>query len=159
MIHQKYSRNAVFITNLNAPYIVKNYSNEITWMVQNSDIVFGNRDEFEELAAVNEFENLEDLLADIFSKYPRKHREKIIIITDGANDVIYYKGDDLKVVMGMVKVPKVNQEDIMDTTGAGDSFVAGFLDRLFQNRDIQDCIAYGIKLSSENIKNIGCNMS
>jgi adenosine kinase len=158
MVHERYSKNAVFITNLNAPYIIKTCPEDITWLVEKSDIVFGNRDEFEELARVNECESLDHLLAELFSKYPRSHREKIIVITDGPNDVVYYKGDALKIVKAVIKVPEVNQEEILDTTGAGDSFVAGFLYELFRNKDVQDCMKFGIKISSQVIKTIGCNL-
>lgn len=46
-LYEKYANNAetLLVTNLNAPYIVKTFTKDITWLTRKSDIVFGNRDE------------------------------------------------------------------------------------------------------------------
>jgi len=44
-------------------------------------------------------------------------------------------------------VPKVPKEQIIDTNGAGDAFVGGFLSQLFQEKDIPTCVKVGIQLS------------
>ncbi|KAH9514377.1 adenylate kinase [Bulinus truncatus] len=37
----------------------------------------------------------------------------------------------------------IKQEDIIDTNGAGDSFVGGFLSELVQGKDLESCIRKG----------------
>lgn len=159
MLYEKYSsENSLLITNLNAPYIVKTFQKDVTWMIKRADVIFGNRDEFEELASINGFECMDDLFTELFSSYSKVLLQKIIVITDGADDVVYYKGDVNGIESGSVIVPKVNKEDIVDTTGAGDSFVAGFLYEFIRGKDTRDCIDFGIAISSQVIKTIGCNL-
>lgn len=159
-LYERYhdSLNTRFITNLNAPYIVKTFQKDVTWMVNKADVIFGNRDEFEELANINGFEKIDDLFADLFSSYSKALWQKIIVVTDGSNDVVYYKGDANGIESSAINVPKVNEEDIVDTTGAGDSFVAGFLYELIRGKDIKECIEFGITISSQVIRTIGCNL-
>lgn len=159
-VYERYSANpnCQFITNLNAPYIIKNFQKDITWMVKKADVVFGNRDEFEELAKINGYENMDDLFSELFASYSNKLVQKKIVVTDGADDVVFYKGDANGIESGSVPVPLVKKEDIVDTTGAGDSFVAGFIYELMRGKDIRECIEVGIKISSQVIRVIGCNL-
>lgn len=143
------------ITNLNAPYIVKNFSKDITWLAKKADIVFGNRDEFEELASINGFQTMDDQLSELLSN---SEKDKIIVVTDGANPVFFYKGNSTNIESDLVNVPPVNVKDIVDTTGAGDSFVAGFLFALIEGKPIRECIELGCEISAKVIKVIGCNL-
>lgn len=43
-------------------------------------------------------------------------------------------------------------------TGAGDSFVAGFIHAFLRQRPINECVEHGIIISSKVIKVIGCNL-
>lgn len=159
-LHERFSQNpnTKFITNLNAPYIVKTFQKDVTWMVKKADIVFGNRDEFEELATINGFQSLEDLLKDFLSEYTKANQEKIIVITDGANPVVFYEGSSNGLDCSSVNVPIISQEDIVDTTGAGDSFVAGYIFALMKGKAVRECIEFGSSISAEVIKTIGCNL-
>ncbi len=53
-------------------------------------------------------------------------------------------------------VPKVPEEQIVDTNGAGDAFVGGFLSQLYQDKDIATCVKVGINLSVDVVKRSGC---
>lgn len=159
LLYERYSKNSLLITNLNAPYIVKTYQKDVTWLVSKADVIFGNRDEFEELARINGFKSMDDLFSDLFSSYSKALQQKIIVITDGANDVVYYKGDANGIESKSINVPQVNKEDIVDTTGAGDSFVAGFIYELIRGKDVKECIDFGIEISSQVIRTVGCNLS
>lgn len=148
----------MLITNLNAPYIVKTFPKDITWLTKKADVVFGNRDEFEELAAINGFQTTEDLLTDLLNEYNSPNKQKTIVVTDGANPVCYYQGNSSGVESDIVNVPKVTVEEIIDTTGAGDSFVAGFVYALMDGKPIRECIEVGCEISARVIKVIGCNL-
>lgn len=160
MLYEKFSKNpqTTLITNLNAPYIVKTFPKDITWLSKKADVVFGNRDEFEELAAINGFQTTEDLLTDLLSEYNSQSKQKTIVVTDGANSVCFYQGNSSGVETDLVNVPKVKLEEIIDTTGAGDSFVAGFIYALMENKPIRECIEVGCEISAKVIKVIGCNL-
>lgn len=158
-LYEKYSGNSgtLLITNLNAPYIVKTFPKDMTWLTHKADVVFGNRDEFEELASINGFQTMEDLLTDLLNEY-KSARRKIIVVTDGSNPVFYYEGNSTNIESSLVNVPPVKHEDIVDTTGAGDSFVAGFIHALIEGKPTRDCIELGCEISAKVIKVTGCNL-
>lgn len=148
----------LLVTNLNAPYIVKSFPKDVTWLSQKADILFGNRDEFEELANMNNFNSMDDLLVDLFKEY-NKLTSKIIVVTDGSNPVLLYQGNSSNgFESDIIKVQKVNPEEIIDTTGAGDSFVAGFLQGLLDGKEGRECIEFGCEISAKVIKVLGCNL-
>lgn len=155
-LHEAFKTKALLITNLNAPYIVKTFPKDITWLTKKADIVFGNRDEFEELASINGFQAMEDLLTDLLNEYTGE--KKTIIVTDGANPVFFYEGNSKHIESDVVNVPKVPKDEIVDTTGAGDSFVAGFIHALIEGKSTRECIEAGTEISARVIKVIGCNL-
>lgn len=159
-LYDKYSKNpnTILITNLNAPYIVKQYPKDISWLSHKADVVFGNRDEFEELASINGFQTMDELIADLIEKYNDASKQKIIIVTDGANPVYFHQGNASGIESGMVEVPQVNAVEIIDTTGAGDSFVAGFIYAMIEKKPTRECIEVGCDISAKVIKVIGCNL-
>ncbi|CAO1321032.1 unnamed protein product [Diamesa hyperborea] len=162
-LHDKYSKSTdtLLTTNLNAPYIVKNFTKDITWLVRAADIVFGNKDEFEELATINGFPAMDDLLTDLLNGYDKNGRNKVIIVTDGANPVMIYEGHLNNIQFDSHSVPEVDSDAIVDTTGAGDSFVSGFLHAFLQQKttkSIKECVEFGCEVSAKVITVIGCNM-
>jgi len=81
-----------------------------------------------------------------------KKRQRIAIITCGADLTIVGHQD------GTVKeypIIPVEGKDIVDTNGAGDAFVGGFLSQYAQNKSIDECIDAGHWLANINIKLVG----
>jgi sugar/nucleoside kinase (ribokinase family) len=54
--------------------------------------------------------------------------------------------------------PGVHVDNVIDTTGAGDSFAAAFLYALSQGQDIETCLATGNTVAAEMIQHIGATM-
>lgn len=159
-LHQKFSEypDILFITNLNAPYIVNTFSKDVTWMVNKADVVFGNRDEFEELSTINGYRSMDDMIAELVSAYSKSHRPKIIVITDGSSPIVVYEGNKNGLDSWSVEVPRVDNDKIIDTTGAGDSFVAGFLYALMKGESVKSSVQFGCKIAGHVIQTIGCNL-
>jgi adenosine kinase len=107
---------------------------------------------------MNNFATTEDLFDDLLRDYQETKRDKIIVVTDGSNPVHFYRVNKTGIETESVKVPKVKKEEIIDTTGAGDSFVAGFLYGLIEGKDIKECIELGCDISAKVIKVLGCNL-
>lgn len=80
---------------------------------------------------------------------------RIIVVTDGENPVHCYTKEQ-----GYLKFPiralAVNQ--IKDTTGAGDAFMAGFLYGISYNKSIQQCLQIGYETAVEIIRQVGCTI-
>ena len=56
---------------------------------------------------------------------------------------------------GIVAEPVFPVERIVDTTGAGDLFAAGFLFGLTSGREVRDCLRLGALAAAEIISHVG----
>lgn len=159
-IHDKYcaDKNRLFSANLSAEYIIKEFPKEINYLADHSDILFGNRSEFQTLTEVNGFKTLTDQVNSLNAKNLGK--TKIILITNGAQFVdIYVRDEDNFSTHNRLDVIAVDKADIVDTTGAGDSFVAGFLFAYLQSKSTIDCAQFGIEIASKKIRAVGATLN
>lgn len=104
------------------------------------DILFANQDE---LMAQVETDDLNDAIAAI--------REKCALaaITRSEAGSIIIAGDDT------ITVPPIAVDRVVDSTGAGDQYAAGFLYGLSQNMDLAECGRLASLAASEVISHIG----
>lgn len=73
----------------------------------------------------------------------------IAAVTHGADGVHLYDGDDFS----SIAAQKI--EDVMDLTGAGDQFAAGFLAGLHKGHSLEDAATMGVIAASEVIRHFG----
>ena len=104
------------------------------------NILFANEDEIKSLYQVNNFDEA--------LKRVRGHCD-IAAITRGENGSVVVAGDDLNVV----HAEKVDQ--VVDTTGAGDAYAAGFLYAYTQDKDLRTCARLGGVAAAEIISHYG----
>ena len=107
------------------------------------DITFANEQEITSLINAKKFEEVVD-----FSK----KLKKLIVLTRGENGAIAIKGDEV-VECGVQKNLK-----IVDLTGAGDLFAAGFLHGYVNNLSIKESLQKGTEMSSKVIQQIGARL-
>ena len=107
------------------------------------DITFANE---QEITSLIEAKNFKEVIN--FSK----QLNKLIIVTRGENGAIAVKGEEV-VESGIQKDLK-----IVDLTGAGDLFAAGFLHSHLNNLSIKDCLEKGTEMSSKVIQQIGARL-
>lgn len=161
-IYEKYCKGTanLFVTNLNATYILQNFTKEMRWMVEQADLVFGNLTEFVALAEIYECEDFDELAKCLIRKYLKINREKILVATDGCRCVRFYHGNGSAFCGESYQVPIIPQKAVVDTTGAGDSFVAGFLYKYMNGESptLLDCIRHGSKVAAKVIRQVGCNL-
>eukprot|EP01105_Mastigella_eilhardi_P012214 TRINITY_DN2802_c0_g1_i1.p1 TRINITY_DN2802_c0_g1~~TRINITY_DN2802_c0_g1_i1.p1 ORF type:complete len:550 (-),score=182.50 TRINITY_DN2802_c0_g1_i1:91-1740(-) len=101
-----------------------------------------------------------EVLAQQIANLPKKNmkRQRTVIITRGAEaTIVCYTGKVLKMA-----VPRCTKEEIVDTNGAGDSFVGGFLSELvpgvmLDDIDIRACVRSAQYCAMQCIKVAGCN--
>ncbi len=107
------------------------------------DITFANEQEIMSLIDAKDFNEVIN-----FSK----ELKKLLVITRGEKGAIFINGDE--VVENGIK------EDlkIVDLTGAGDLFAAGFLHGFINNLSSKDCLNKGTEMSSKVIQQIGARL-
>ena len=81
-----------------------------------------------------------------------KKLKKLLVITRGEKGAIAINGDEV-VECGIKKNLK-----IVDLTGAGDLFAAGFLYGHINNLPLNQCLEKGTELSSKVIQQIGARL-
>jgi fructokinase len=104
------------------------------------DLLIGNEKEINELTNKN---NLLDSINQL------KELKKLIVVTRSENGSLAIKNNEIISCKGV----KVNK--ILDLTGAGDLFAAGFLKEYLDNSDIEKCLQTGSMLASRIIQKIG----
>ena len=107
------------------------------------DIVFANEQEITSLIEAKDFNEVIN-----FSK----QLNKLIVITRGEKGAISIKGENV------FEIDAKKELKVMDLTGAGDLFAAGYLHGIINNFSIEDCLKKGTELSSKIIQKIGARI-
>lgn len=155
----------LLVLNLNATYIVAGHPEDVLWLFERAHLVFGNRREFNELLRVSKKESVQQLMQDKMNP-SGEDRPQTCVITDGANGVQYVRLADCDINVGWLEVPKVEENLIVDTTGAGDAFVGGFLhlylngmgDQPKEEISLEECIRHGIEVARRKLAYRGCTL-
>jgi fructokinase len=125
-------------------FCVTRHKQDFYKLLQNDlDILIGNENE------INELTNKKNLLESISQL---KKLNKLIVVTRSENGSIAIKDNEI-VNSNSIKVNKV-----LDLTGAGDLFAAGFLKEYLDNSDIKKCLETGSILASKIIQKIGARL-
>uniref|UniRef100_A0A673H2T8 Adenosine kinase n=1 Tax=Sinocyclocheilus rhinocerous TaxID=307959 RepID=A0A673H2T8_9TELE len=147
--------NKIFGLNLSAPFISQFFKEPLMKVMPYVDIIFGNETEAATFAKEQGFET-EDIaeIARRVQCLPKvnKNRQRIVVFTQGREDTVATVGDKVK----MFPVLDIDQNDIVDTNGAGDAFVGGFLSELVQEKPLEECIRAGHYAANVIIRRVGC---
>jgi fructokinase len=107
------------------------------------DITFANEQEITSLIEAKNFDEVVN-----FSK----QLNKLVVITRGEKGAVGIQGEEV-VESGILKNLK-----IVDLTGAGDLFAAGFLHGYINNLSMKECLEKGTEMSSRVIQQIGARL-
>lgn len=127
--------------------------------VEHSDYLFANEDEAAEFGKINKIEGGLNEIAKALAQWKKVKPEKprTVIVTQGAKSVIVATGSfEGDVEVKEYPVEALAQEEVIDTNGAGDAFVGGFMAQLYQDKPVDECVKAGIALSREVVKRSGC---
>ena len=125
---------------LSDPFLMGRYRGEFLELLEKLDILFANEDEAKALFEVEDFD---DVLQAI------KPMNKIAALTRSEKGCVVVRGAEVHVV-DAVPVARV-----VDTTGAGDQFAAGFMFGLTHGRGLADCGRLGALAAAEVISHYG----
>ncbi len=107
------------------------------------DITFANE---QEITSLIEAKNFDEVIN--FSKL----LNKLVIITRGEKGAIAINGDEV------IESDVQKNLKIIDLTGAGDLFAAGFLHGYINNLSTKECLEKGTEMSSKVIQQIGARL-
>ena len=109
----------------------------------NLDITFANE---EEIMSLIDAESLQEVIT--FAKEIKKK----LVITRGEKGAISIQEDSV------VEIEAKKNIDVVDLTGAGDLFAAGYLHGILNNFSTKDCLIKGTEMSSKIIQQIGARL-
>tara|TARA_B100001057_G_scaffold483110_1_gene559420 strand:+ start:71 stop:1003 length:933 start_codon:yes stop_codon:yes gene_type:complete len=130
---------------LSDKFCVDRHKTHFYELVKNKlDITFANEEEIMSLINAKTFKEVIS-----FSK----ELKKLLVITRGEKGAISIKEGNITEV-GIKK-----NLDVVDLTGAGDLFAAGYLHGILNNFNTMDCLEKGTEMSSKVIQQIGARLS
>lgn len=147
--------------NLSAVFLLQFELPNVVAALEHADYLFANEDEAAEFAKTQSMEgaDLKDV-AKCMAKFKKANtkRPRIAVVTNGAKPVIVAQNmpGEEEVQVTEYEIAALTKEQIVDTNGAGDAFVGGFLSQLYQDKDLATCIKAGIYLSREVVQRSGC---
>jgi sugar/nucleoside kinase (ribokinase family) len=127
---------------VSAVFCILNHHADFTALIDGGqiDILFANDEELLALAGLDDFEAA---LAALAAKVP------LLVVTRGAAGAIAVaNGERFEVAAEPV-------DHVVDTTGAGDLFSAGYLTGHVQGRSVEDCLRMGAIAAAEVIAHYG----
>ncbi|XP_065152815.1 adenosine kinase isoform X1 [Paramisgurnus dabryanus] len=147
--------NKIFCLNLSAPFICEFFKDALMKVMPYVDILFGNEMEAMAFAREQGFETekLEEI-AEKAQSLPKenKKRQRIVVFTQGKEGTVMTKDDKVEIF----PVLEIDHSKIVDTNGAGDAFVGGFLSQLVQDKTFEQCIRAGHYAANVIIQRAGC---
>ena len=145
----------LFTMNLSAPFLIQFFGAQMAQVMPYTDIVFANESE---AAAYGEahYPGVTDLatIALKLSAAPKASgtHPRIVVFTQGASPTIVASGG----VVTEYPVEKLPRELLIDTNGAGDAFVGGFLAQLVLGKHISEQVRAGNFAARTIIQRSGC---
>ena len=135
------SKNIEISLSLSDPFCVDRHRDELNnFIKENVDLVFCN---FDEAKMFSQSETMADV-SSFFKDYGKK-----IVMTSGAEGAYFFYNDDVS------HQPSKKIENVIDTTGAGDNFAAGFLDFYLSGKSVDEALINGNTRAVEVIQQLG----
>jgi len=150
-------KGTTYCLNLSAPFIVQvpPFRAQLEKLLPSTDYLFGNETEAQAYAEAVGWETKDvEFIATRLSLVPMagNKRPRKVVITQGCDPtIVAIRGNVTK--YPVIALPK---EKLVDTNGAGDAFVGGFLAALVKGKDLEGCCQAGAYSASVIIQHSGC---
>jgi sugar/nucleoside kinase (ribokinase family) len=130
---------------LSDKFCVERHKKEFYELVRNKlDIVFANEQEINELINTKSFREIIEF---------GKKLNKLLVITRSEKGSIAIKGDEV------IECESQKNIKIVDLTGAGDLFAAGFFNGYLNKKTIKESLINGTEMASKIIQRIGARLN
>ena len=129
---------------LSDQFCVERHKDSFLNLVKNKlDIIFANEQEIKSLISAKNFEEVIEF---------GKQLGKILVVTRGEKGSIAIKNDEV------IECDSKPNLEIIDLTGAGDLFAAGFLHGYINDFSVKESLEKGTEMSSKIIQRIGARL-
>lgn len=129
-----------FCLNLSAPFIIDFFGDQVATAIPYADYLFCNESEAEAYAKKHDLgEDLKEVALKVAASPKKNEKPRTVIFTQGSGStIVAYNG-----TVTEYAVDPLPKEKLVDTNGAGDAFVGGFLSELVQGKSIEECVTAG----------------
>ena len=129
---------------LSDKFCVDRHKSHFLNLVKNKlDITFANEEEIVSLIDAKSFNEVVNFAKEI---------DKLLVITRGEKGAVSINGNNIK------EIGTKKNLNILDLTGAGDLFAAGYLHGIINNLDQMECLENGTEMSAKIIQQIGARL-
>ncbi|RKF19004.1 adenosine kinase [Altericroceibacterium spongiae] len=127
---------------LSDPFVISRHGQDFHELIDQGkiDIIFANH---LELAALTDKEDFEEGIAALAPRVPT------LVVTRGPEGAVVVRGEE------RAEVSAEPIEEVVDTTGAGDLFAAGFLHAFVREEPLEKCLRLGAIAAAEIISHYG----
>jgi adenosine kinase len=147
--------NKTFVLNLSAPFLIQFFGDQMAAVMPFADVVFGNESEAAAYGAAKDYGSDLQTIALKLAAEPKASgtRPRIVVFTQGAEaTIVACQG-----VVSVFPVDALPRELLVDTNGAGDAFVGGFLSQLVKEKALSECVRAGNYAARTIIQRSGCS--
>lgn len=151
--------NKPFLFNIAAPFLLFINFDAVMDAIEHADYVFCNEEEGSTIAeklGLKADDRVGAAKAICEYKKANTQRPRTVIITQQAEPVIVCTNEGGEIKQTQVVIPPVDSEKIIDSNGAGDALVGGFLAGMIQGKSQEESLKAGIALSAMIIQRHGC---
>jgi adenosine kinase len=147
----------VYSINISAPFIceVPPFKKTLMDLMPYVDYLFGNENEARAFSKSEgwETDDVEEIALRV-SRFPKHNgsRARTVVFTQGADPTVVA----LNGKISKYPVTRVPADKLVDTNGAGDAFVGGFLSQLVAGKDISECVRAGHYAGGVIVQRGGC---
>jgi len=146
------AENKQFCINISAPFIAQFFLPQMKTLFPYITTIFGNETEALEIGKSLNY-GTEDVV-EIAKKLANEVDTRVIFTQGKDPTIVATKGDNVETF----PVPPLDQSKIVDTNGAGDSFVGGFLAAQAAGKSLKTCVAWGNYAARKIIQTSGCQL-
>lgn len=149
-----FERKCPFLFNMSAPFIYQFYMESVMSIFRYVTIIVGNDEEARAFSEGHKWnlDNIEEIARKISTfEIGENGEHRLVIVTQGENSVIVVKNE----IITQYPVTKIPTNDIMDSNGAGDAFIGGFISKYVLGCSVEECIKSGINAGSYIIQRPG----
>merc|ERR1712137_12807 len=150
------AKGKTYCLNLSAPFIPQFFKDPLEEVMPYVDFLFGNESEAAIYGTTNGLGEYLEAVALAIAAKPKASgtRPRVVVFTQGKDPTIIACGG----VITKYEVPLLDPAELVDTNGAGDAFVGGFLAYLAKGSDLKECVDAGNWSARQIIQQSGCKI-